>query len=195
MSSYKRVVETGLSRLETTVLSRRSALGIGLAGLAGLTVSACGFRPMYGNVSATSPGSATSTKLALIKIEPIADRVGQQLHNLLRDRMNPAGQPDKPAYRLAVQLAPFDQVISNGNTHVRHHNLTMVATYWLSPSDTDKGFLMDKTDSRVSVSYDTLDDPFNDISTFEDAQGRAVDQLADIITTRVGAYFSKSSAG
>jgi LPS-assembly lipoprotein len=168
-------------------------LALGLAGFAGLTLSACGFRPMYGNASATSPGAATSNKLALVKIEPIADRMGQQLHNRLRDRMNPAGQPDKPAYRLGVEVETSDLTISNGDNHTRHHTLTAVATYWLSPSDSDKSFLMDKTESRVQVSYDTLDDPFNDIATLDDANTRAVDQLADMITTRVAAYFSKTT--
>jgi LPS-assembly lipoprotein len=178
-----------------TALSRRKLLTLGAASIAGLSLSACGFHPMYGDPKATgSAGGATSAKLAEVEIEPIADRIGQQLHNRLRDRMNPAGQPDKPNYRLQVNLAQSDLVISNGNGNVRHNTLTVTATYWLSPADNDKSYLMDRVNSRVDVSYDTLDDPYNDISTHDDAQLRAVDQLADMITTRVAAYFAHSAA-
>jgi LPS-assembly lipoprotein len=195
MSSYKRVFETTLLQFGAKPVSRRAMLSIGLAGLGGLTLSACGFRPMYGNASSSSPGGATSAKLALIKIDPIDDRIGQQLHNLLRDRMNPAGQPDKPSYRLGVKLDQQDLVTTNGDNHVRHHALTMTATYWLNPADDEKRYVMESSDSRVIVSYDTLDDPYNDIATINDSQQRAVDQLADMITNRVAAFFSKNLAG
>ncbi|HWT97221.1 MAG TPA: LPS assembly lipoprotein LptE [Terriglobales bacterium] len=176
-------------------LSRRSLLTLGAAGLASLTLSACGFHPMYGNPQATGgAGGATGAKLAEVEIEPIADRIGQQLHNRLRDRMNPAGQPDKPNYRLQVTLDQSDAVVSNGNGNIRHNTLTVTATYWLSPADNDKSYLMDRINSRVNVSYDTLDDPYNDIATRDDAQLRAIDQLADMITTRVAAYFGKNTA-
>lgn len=176
-------------------MSRRALLALGSVGLASLTLSACGFHPMYGDPKATgSAGGATSGKLAAVEIEPIADRMGQQLHNRLRDRMNPAGQPDKPTYRLQVSLEQTDSVISNGNGNVRHNSLTVTATYWLSPADNDKSYLMDRVNSRVNVSYDTLDDPYNDIATHEDAQLRAVDQLADMITTRVAAFLAHNAA-
>lgn len=175
--------------------SRRALLALCAAGLASLALSACGFHPMYGDPKATgSAGGATSGKLAEVEIEPIADRIGQQLHNRLRDRMNPAGQPEKPNYRLQVTLAQTDSVISNGNGNVRHNTLTVTATYWLSPADNDKSYLMDRVNSRVNVSYDTLDDPYNDIATHDDAQLRAVDQLADMIATRVAAFLAHNAA-
>lgn len=175
--------------------SRRAALGFGLAGLGGVVLSGCGFHPMYGDPG--SPGSAgaeVSAKLAAVKIEAIADRLGQELHNRLRDRMNPTGQPEKPNYRLSVTLAETNVVIASGDSHTRHNTLTLTATYWLSPADKDKTYLMSQTTSRVEVSYDTLDDPFNDISSQTDARTRGVDQLADMITTRVSAYFANNTA-
>ena len=42
--------------------------------------------------------------MAQIHINPIADRVGQQLYNKLRDRMNPQGVPQNPTYDLIVTL-------------------------------------------------------------------------------------------
>jgi hypothetical protein len=54
----------------------------------------------------------------------------------------------------------------------------------------DKKRLLNNASSRISVSFDTLDDPYNDIATKEDAERRAVEQLADMITTRVAVYFT-----
>ena len=188
MSSSKRVP------VLSTGLNRRTALALGTAGLGSLLLSACGFHPMYGDPSSGSAGGATSNKLALIKIDPIADRMGQQLHNRLRDRMNPAGQPDKPNYRLGVTMSEDVYATANGDAHVRHQTMTVVATYWLSPADNDKSYLMNRVNSRVQVSYDTFDDPYNDLATKQDAELRAVDQLADMITTRVAAYFAHNAA-
>jgi LPS-assembly lipoprotein len=178
-------------------LSRRSALGWGIAGLGSLLLSACGFRPMYGDPAVTSSaGGATSAKLAAVQIDSIDDRVGQKLHNLLRDRMNPGGQPDKPAYRLAVTLDEESTTIASGNDNTRHNDLTVTATYWLSQSSEseDKSYLMSNTNSRITVSYDTLDDPYTDLVARQDAEQRAIEQLADMITTRVGAYFANHAA-
>jgi len=174
--------------------SRRTALGLGLAGFGSLLLAACGFRPMYGDPSVVgSAGGADSAKLAQVQIEPIADRIGQELHNRLRDRMNPAGQPDKPAYRLTVTLAELQSPIASGNSNVRHNTLIVTANYWLSAADSDSSYLLNNLASKISVSYDTLDDPYNDIVTQQDAERRAIDQLAEMITTRVSAYFAKTT--
>jgi LPS-assembly lipoprotein len=214
MSSFKRLTNT--TGTETTAapdrllgadqflggrgLSRRSVLGstlgIGVAGLGTLLLSACGFRPMYGDPAAAgSAGGATSAKLAQVEIDAIADRLGQQLNNLLRDRMNPTGQPDKPKYHLAVTLGKNSTTIATGDSNTRHQDLTVTANYWLSRADSGDTttYLLSNINSRVTVNYDTLDDPYNDIATEQDAERRAIEQLADMITTRVSAYFSQNA--
>lgn len=173
---------------------RRPAIGLLAAlSLAGLALSACGFQPMYGesNSALAAKTADGSNKLAQIRIDPIAERAGQELHNRLRDRMNPDGQPDTPVYRLAVSTNEIEQEIAgDNNANVRHKILKVTAIYTLYPVKDDKKRLMDQMTSRVTVSFDTLDDPYNDIATYKDAQRRAAEQLADMITTRVAAYFT-----
>jgi LPS-assembly lipoprotein len=201
MSSFKRqaadqAADQSIKDLSVSdhSFSRRTALGLGLAGFGSLLLAACGFHPMYGDPAVVgSAGGADSAKLAQIDIQPIADRIGQELHNRLRDRMNPAGQPDKPAYRLTVNLTEVNNSLASGNSHVRHNTLTVTAAYWLSPADSETSYLMNDVESKMAVSYDTLDDPYNDIVTQQDAERRAIDQLSDMITTRVAAYFAKST--
>ena len=67
-----------------------------------LALPGCGFRPLYGKSSLDAQGYSTEARLSAVEIAPIADRLGQQVHNYLRDAMNPTGQPANPAYRLEV---------------------------------------------------------------------------------------------
>jgi len=184
----KSKIEQPVNAMRRRCLTAAAALVFG-----GITLAGCGFRPMYGEAgpNADTPGGITKTRLAQVRIDPIADRIGQELHNLLRDRMNPAGQPDVAAYSLSVSLSQVEQEIA-GDTdeNVRHKILKVTAVYSLIPTKDDKQRLLNNASSRISVSFDTLDDPYNDIATKEDAERRAVEQLADMITTRVAVYFT-----
>ncbi|MDY0881948.1 LPS assembly lipoprotein LptE [Dongia soli] len=180
-------IEQPVNALRRRCVTVAAALVFGSIALAG-----CGFRPMYGEAAgANTTGGIAGTKLAQIRIDPIADRIGQELHNRLRDRMNPSGQPDVAAYSLSVTLSQTEQEIA-GDTdeNVRHKILKVTAVYSLIPTKDDKQPLLNNTSSRISVSFDTLDDPYNDIATKEDAERRAVEQLADMITTRIAVYFT-----
>ncbi len=80
----------------------RPAAAILIIGIA-LGLPACGFRPLY---EVTDDQAMPPTgHMAAIRISPLPDRIGQQMHNLLRDRLNPAGQPLDPAYTLDIRLS------------------------------------------------------------------------------------------
>ena len=64
----------------------RIALGVALLALAG-----CGFRPLYGERS-----DSVRERLAAVAINPIRDRVGYEVYNLLRDSLTPRGAPTTP---------------------------------------------------------------------------------------------------
>ena len=74
-------------------------------------VSACGFEPLYVQRDTSSSwyfGGKTDTsitaEMSKVKIDPIADRFGQQLRNNLLDLVTPRGMPKNPQYRLQVRL-------------------------------------------------------------------------------------------
>ena len=83
----------------------QSLLLIG-ASAAAAPLGGCGFRPLYGNASTASTASGTRVdqQMAGVRIEAISNREGQQLHNALRDRFNPLGQPASATYWLNVGL-------------------------------------------------------------------------------------------
>ena len=68
-----------------------------------LALSACGFKPLYGK-DAGNDNWASTDYLAQVRILPLENRTGQIMHNLLRDRLNPKGQPGDPGYYLAVYI-------------------------------------------------------------------------------------------
>jgi len=66
--------------------------------LSSLTLSGCGFQPLY------APTSQTNEKLAQIKIKQIPDRMGQVLRNHLLDILTPYGEPKNPEYILKINV-------------------------------------------------------------------------------------------
>jgi len=171
----------------------QSVVVAGAALILGASLAGCGFRPMYGNASTTtaSGGASVNGQMAGIRIEPISDRLGQQLHNALRDRFNPLGQPASAAYSLEVNLTLRTYgALAKKDLSASRRNVELNAFYYLK--DTSGNLLMADR-SVITTGYDEFDDPFNDLSAFEDAQRRGTLELADMITTRVSAFLTPGS--
>ena len=152
-----------------------------------LAVAACGFRPLYGPAETAKEG--TTDRLAATRIRPLEGRVGQQLHNLLRDRLNPSGQPIEPAYVLevALRVSTSELGIRKDETATRA-NLTMRASFKLRAFDTGSIMLSGKS---ISVnSYNILDAFYATTVAEDDALGRGLRELADDIRLRLAIYFA-----
>ena len=170
--------------------SRRSLLRLLSGGattlpLCGLT--ACGFQPLYGQGSREQ---SVSESLASVRVEPLRDRVGQQMHNFLRDRLNPNGQPISPNYRLQVQLTESltELGVRRDETATRA-NLRMVAVFTLLGYDSDSALMTGRSSSTTS--YDILNNPFATTVSEDDARERALREVADDIQTRLALYFKR----
>ena len=153
-------------------------------------LAACGFRPLYGNASAASTATreTVNQQLAAVRLEPIANRLGQQLHNALRDRFNPLGQPSGGGYSLDVSLTVRSYgALSKRDLSATRRNVEMNAFYSLR--DLSGNVVM--TDrSVITTGYDEFDDPLNDISSYEDTIRRGTLQIADQIRTRVAVFLT-----
>lgn len=149
--------------------------------------SGCGFRPMYG-----SPGAdAAGAELARIRIEPIKDRVGQQLRNGLLARLTPRGEPADYKYSLKILLTE-----NVGNLGYRKDanatlaSLTMTAQIQLTSERI--GLLSDA--ATAIVYFDHLGPRYASLATERDAEERALSQLADDIRNRVAASIQRYRA-
>ena len=171
-------------------ISGARLLGPGIVCLllgAAVALSACGFKPLYGR----SEGQALSPvdQMAAIRIAPLADRFGQQMHNLLRDRLNPYGQPRGPAYRLevAIREVRHELGIRKDETATRA-NLILSANFTLRDLESGRVLLEGRTSSVNS--FNILTNQFATDFSEADARERALRELSDSIRVRLGIYFS-----
>ncbi len=164
-----------------------------------LSLAGCGFQPL--NSSNTSPAaggsgaeaSATSTlsELSAIRIAPLSDRPGQEMHNLLRDRLNPSGQPFAPKYQLELRLTEsIRELAFESDETATRADLSIIANYRLRRLDTQK--ILHTGRSRSVSSYNILERQFASTISEADARSRTLRDIADDIRIRLGAYFKSA---
>ena len=167
----------------------RSAWGLIAVGAVGGLLSACGFRPLYGRSDET--GGSTVDHLRAIRISPLRDRTGQQLHNLLRDRLNPDGQPADPLYSLDVRLNETIQELAlRTDETATRADLNIVATYLLYRFGRDEALF--EGQSRTVNSFNILQSQFATQTSETDARERSLRELSDDIRAQLAIYFTRA---
>jgi LPS-assembly lipoprotein len=154
-----------------------------------LAVAACGFRPLYGSRG----GTAAPDEFAQIKIEPIPDRIGQELHNHLLTVLNPDGRPDKTRYVMETSVVESARSLAiRKSAFATRANLQVRANYNLNDVTTGKNIF--KGESSITVSYNILDSEFATLMAEKDARARAVRELAEDMRIRLGIFFANQAA-
>mgnify|MGYP006302431345 CR=1 FL=1 len=162
---------------------------IGALGGVLLALAACGFQPMYGAGAQPGSGQVSPAVRNSVAIAPIPERVGQQLHNALRDQLNPRGQPVDPDYRLLVRINSVSEpstLRSDGTATRRAFRLR--AQWALLATENDTNLV--RARSEASTSYNVVDQPYATVAALRDAQQRVVQQVARDIAARVGAILA-----
>ena len=145
----------------------------------------CGFRPLYGE---PTPG-VSSAEFALIKVEPIKDRIGQLLRNHLRTAFNPKPRTQKPRYLLKTRVSQSTASLAvRKSAFATRANLTVAANFHLLNAATAKP-LFSETRS-ITVSYNILDSEYATLAAEKDARNRAVKELSEDIRIQLSVYFS-----
>ena len=88
-----------------------------LCSLAIGALAGCGFQPLYGQNGKGQAAAAKGTTLsdmAYVKVAAIPDRVGQLVHNHLRDRIHPRGMASRPVFRLSTTLSESREGLAYG---------------------------------------------------------------------------------
>jgi LPS-assembly lipoprotein len=162
----------------------RQALGM-MALAIGLSVSACGFQPLYG----TSPtGSNVATELSAIAIDEQDTRLGQLIRN---DLLSTISGTDAGASRYRLQLMALDgtkTMIENNNEDTRRFSYRVNVAYRLIDRHTGKELSTGKTFSQVS--YDRTTSDFANVQAETNAMERAAKEVGNDIRTRLAAYFA-----
>lgn len=149
-----------------------------------VTLSACGFTPLYG-VQGLAP--------ALASIETVAPqgRSGFLLRGQLDDALgrNPSIPPE---YRLTMRLAEnrYPRGVRVDNIANRYE-LVLVVDYTLTAV---KGGVVKTGHVQASVTYDSADQPYASIAAEQDGQERAATEAARQIRIDLSSWLARQAS-
>jgi LPS-assembly lipoprotein len=168
------------------MLSFRNAVLVAML----LSLAACGFHPLHGRTQTT--GIAATDQLARIKIEQIPDRLGQEFHNALSDRITPKGPPSQPRYFLRVSATEAIQElgIRKDETATRA-NLRLSVEYTLYDSITRKAVFT--SEQKTVGSYNILESDFATLAAEKDIRDRLILKVSDNIKTSLAIHLSRQN--
>jgi LPS-assembly lipoprotein len=149
---------------------------------------------MYAPGAGAGSGQIAPEVRNSVAIDPIPERIGQQLHNALRDQLNPRGQPTDPAYRLQVRISSASEpstLRSDGTATRRSFSLN--ANWQLQDYDTSERLFAAAASSATS--YNVVDQPYATVAAFSDAQERTVERVARDIAARVTGVLAAGPRG
>jgi len=159
------------------------------------TVAACGFRPLYRKSEADPGVTAELAQIRILNVHaalPKYDRAGQEMHNLLRERLNPDGAPTRPLYllesQLTVTVARTGIQITEEATRAR---MTARSAFTLRDAATKK--VLYRGSEQSVNSYNVADSQFATLSAENDAVRRAVREISDAIRLRLAVYFEREN--
>ena len=181
---YRRM---NIGNQKSEVRSQKSKYFFVLISVFCFLTSGCGFHPLY-QTNSDNEASASSAELGKISVNTIVDRQGQKLRNYLIDLVNAHGEPVDPAYRLVVTYSESqaDLGLSNDATTTRGQ-LTIGATYQLFDYKTNRALATGNTQSVTS--YNIQNSEFATLLSHDDAEDRALREVANNIRTALSIYF------
>ncbi len=160
-------------------------LGLVLStGLAAVTLSGCGFTPLYGNFGAVSTPEVVDD-LSSVSIRSLPNREGMKLRQILREELQPKGL-SRAAYDLEVNLSTrVEELGIRPDATSSRANLVLLASFSLTEGG--RAVFADRVQSIVS--YNILDDQFATVASQADAENRGIKQVGAEIKTRLAVYF------
>ncbi len=167
------------------------SLGFGLfltSGVAG-TLTACGYKPLYGEYSDNAERKSAAEKLGQIQIAIIPDREGQILRNLLIDSFHANDRAGNFLYTLEVRpvkqnIIEFDITEESDTTRAQLKLSTR-----LSLKNRENGERLLNRELRSFVSYNILDNQHATRVSRQTALENGIRDLARQIETQVALYF------
>lgn len=150
-----------------------------------LAGSACGLRPVY---APQASGGEVAEQLRTVQIANIPDRHGQELRNLLVDRLQGAG-PEGAKYLLAVSISSTESELGiRKDATATRAQLSVKAPFTLTEIESGRKVLSGT--SRSIVSYDILDAQYATLVSANNAYDRGLHDVSEDIATRLSLYFA-----
>src|SRR5690606_23818588 len=135
---------------------------------------------------------AATQYMAAIEFAPIPERIGQELQNHLRVRLNPRGTPANTKYRLQTRLNEIRTDLAiRDDASATLANLQLIANYTLH--DAASNDVLYTGQSRFTASYNLVRSQFANLIAEDDARSRAVEAISDDMRVRLGIYFDRQA--
>ena len=151
-------------------------------------LGACGFQPLY-----YQDGERVSIRsdMRSVFIEPIEDRIGQELRINLKTTLNPTGANAEKKWNLKIVLTESTQKIALESTSFSTRaNLIVTARVDLSSSISGSELSFSGQSKTIS-SYNIVDSDYADIVAERDAQSRAVVSLSNDIRRQLALWLRR----
>ena len=154
-------------------------------------LTACGFRPLYGEPSQQQQSAAA--ELSNVRIGNIPDREGQYLRNALIDRFYQHGYPQNPRYTLEVSpvVETRTDLDITKSADTTRSQLKLRTTIVLRDTFDSKTVL--KRDLLAVTSYNTLQSQYTTRVSEENTRLNALDDLARQIELQLSLYFQRDN--
>ena len=153
-----------------------------------LSMTACGFKPLYGTQSESTSYAAMND----IYIDNIPNREGQFLRNELMDLLYSKGRPANPVYNLHV--SPIEETKTNLDLTISadatRAQLRLDTTIRLTEKDT--GVLLLEREMTTITSYNILQSQFTTRVSETNTRENALRDLAKQIQLQLGLYFQRT---
>lgn len=165
----------------------RSSLVAAMLIAAAVSLTACGFQPLYGT---TAGGSRLGAVMAGVEVTPIPGRVGQKLRNELIFENTGGGEAGPIGYKLDIVIkeSVLNTLVKiSGDAKEQIYELD--ATFKLMKAG--KVILEGKATSRAS--YERVETIFSNVRARVDAENRAARTVAESIKVRLAAYLSQAA--
>ena len=157
-----------------------------LAAVCGLTLSACGYRPLYGE-AATNP--AVEANMSAVSIAPINDRVGQKMHIELERRLHPRGMAAMTTHSLRVSLSESSQNVTVArDTSATRADLRLTAKYRLIRNNDNRQVAKGSLFSVVS--HNILGSDYATLVASNSARDWAINDIGEQLERRMAIYFT-----
>lgn len=151
-----------------------------------LSLSACGYRPLY---SSGSDGRGVVESLSSIAIQEQDSRAGQLVRNSLLSSMRPAGDARLDQFKLVLKPELVkSSLVSQSLPGIKRNRLRLTVSYQLL--ETDSGTVVNSGKTFSAISYDIIREPIADLQAESNATDRAAEEVAADVRTRLAAYMA-----
>ena len=180
----------------TAIPMKKPAARVALAILASIALAGCTVQPLYAPQPHT--GAVQAPTLASIYIEPVNERVGQELRNHLIFLLNNgAGQPANPAYNLVLNVRTASKnaavvQVSTSDGEPTARTVIVTASYRLTR--VDDGTKISGHRTIASASYDVSLQEFANTRASRDAENRAAREAAEQLRALIAADLKRNGA-